>query len=432
MYGLNYLKSKLNQRHARVIERYKYYEMKKEMDDFSILDSPKLQNLKEVLGWCTKSVDCIADRVRFHGFLNDNFDMESIYDMNNRDILFDSAILGALVSSCDFIYISNDETGFPRLRVIDGSNATGVIDPITYMLKEGYAVLERDEYNRPTLEAYFVPGATYFYQNGALVSTIENVARYPLLVPIIHRPDAIRPFGHSRISRACMNIQQSALRTLKRSEVSAEFYSFPQKYIVGLSEDAEFDPKGAAMAAFLGLTKDEDGQSPTVGQFSQQSMAPYADQLKMLASVFAGETGLTLDDLGFSTDNPTSEEAIIASHENLRLVAVKAQRSFATGFINAGYLAACVRDDIDYDRSLVYRTKVQWEPIFQPNASMLGAIGDAIFKIEQAVPGAVSSELLFDLTGIDVGKAPSDVQKLLNSNNQAENETLNEGGGENA
>lgn len=429
MYGLNYLKSKLNQRHERVIERYKYYEMKKEMDDFSILDSPKLQNLKEVLGWCTKSVDCIADRVRFHGFSNDNFDMESIYDMNNRDILFDSAILGALISSCDFIYISNDETGFPRLQVIDGSNATGIIDPITYMLKEGYAVLERDEYKRPTLEAYFVPGATEFYQNGVLVSTIENVAKYPLLVPIIHRPDAIRPFGHSRISRACMNIQQSALRTLKRSEVSAEFYSFPQKYIVGLSEDAEFDPKGAAMSAMLGLTKDEDGQSPSVGQFTQQSMAPYADQLKMLASVFAGETGLTLDDLGFSTDNPTSEEAIIASHENLRLAAVKAQRSFATGFINAGYLASCIRDDIAYERSLVYRTKVQWEPIFQPNASMLGAIGDAIFKIEQAVPGAVSSDLLFDLTGIDTGKAPSDVQKLLSSN---QDETLNEGGGENA
>ena len=58
---------------------------------------------------------------------------------------------------------------------------------------------------------------------------------------------------------------------------------------------------------------------------------------------------------------------------------------------------------------------------------MLGAIGDAIFKIEQAVPGAVSSDLLFDLTGIDTGKAPSDVQKLLNSNqSQNENENLEE------
>ena len=32
-------------------------------------------------------------------------------------------------------------------------------------------------------------------------------------------------------------------------------------------------------------------------------------------AAFAGETGLTLDDLGFVTDNPSSEGAIIAAHE---------------------------------------------------------------------------------------------------------------------
>ncbi len=55
-------------------------------------------------------------------------------------------------------------------------------------------------------------------------------------------------------------------------------------------------------------------------------MAPYVEQLKMLASLFAGETGLTLDDLGFSTENPSSVEAIKAQHENLRLKARKAQK----------------------------------------------------------------------------------------------------------
>lgn len=52
----------------------------------------------------------------------------------------------------------------------------------------------------------------------------------------------------------------------------------------------------------------------------------------MFAGLFAGETGLTLDDLGFVTDNPSSAEAIKASHENLRLIARKAQRTFGTGF----------------------------------------------------------------------------------------------------
>ena len=63
----------------------------------------------------------------------------------------------------------------------------------------------------------------------------------------------------------------------------------------------------------LQFTKDEDGDKPTVGQFTQQSMSPYTEQLRTFAALFAGETGLTLDDLGFVTDNPSSAEAIKAT-----------------------------------------------------------------------------------------------------------------------
>ena len=72
------------------------------------------------------------------------------------------------------------------------------------------------------------------------------------------------------------------------------------------------------MASFLDIGKDENGDKPSVGQFQQQSMTPYTEQLKTIASIFAGETGLTLDDLGFSLSNPSSSESIKASHENLR------------------------------------------------------------------------------------------------------------------
>lgn len=100
-------------------------------------------------------------------------------------------------------------------------------------------------------------------------------------------------------------------------------------------------------------------------------MAPYTEQLKALASMFAGETGLTIDDLGFSTANPSSSEAIKASHENLRLTARKAQRTFSTGFLNAGYLAASVRDNLEYDRRAFANTKALWQPIFEPDAASL-------------------------------------------------------------
>lgn len=400
--GIGYLRAKLAQKRTRVLMRYRYYEMKNAVRDFGLVTPPAFRAFNETLGWCGKAVDALADRLAFREFRDDNFELNGIYQMNNADVLFDSAVLSAMIASCSFIYISPDENGFPRLQVIDGGNATGVLDPITGLLLEGYAVLQRSDTGAPVLEAYFIPGRTEYHQKGrGTIRTDKNDAPYPLLVPIIYRPDAARPFGHSRISRACMGIVQGALRTLKRSEISAEFYSFPQKYVLGLSADADpLDSWRATLSSMLQFTKDEDGDKPTVGQFTQQSMSPYTEQLRTFAALFAGETGLTLDDLGFVTDNPSSAEAIKASHENLRLAARKAQRTFGSGFLNAGYLAACVRDRYPYKREQLYLTRAVWEPVFEPDAATLSAIGDGVGKINGALPGYFGANNLRDLTGI--------------------------------
>lgn len=403
------MRAKLARKSVRVCERYKFYEMKDKHSAPAITVPEKLRlQYLSTFGWCAKAVDSLADRLQFRGFADDNFDLMEIFNMNNPDVLFDSAVLGALISSCDFIYISKDEDGYPKLQVIDGANATGTIDQVTGLLKEGYAVLDRDDNGAPLIEAYFEPfKTTFYYADEDVVDEHPHKVPYPLLVPIIYRPDAKRPFGHSRISRACMYLQRAAKNTLERSEISAEFYSFPQKYILGLSNDAEnFDTWKATISSMLDLRYDEEtGTTPTVGQFTQQSMSPYTEQLRTIASVFAGETGLTLDDLGFASQNPSSAEAIKASHENLRLTARKAQRTFGSGFLNAGYLAACLRDDYPFLRRQFYLSKPLWEPIFEPDMAALGLIGDGVQKINTAVPGYFTEENLRDLTGIPSMKA---------------------------
>lgn len=402
MYGKAYLKNKLSAKQGRVSTRYEYYSMKNHVNNISQALPQQFRWLRHSLGWCAKTVDSVADRLIFRGVKNDNFDMQQIFNMNNPDIFFDSAIISALISSCCFIYISPGEDGFPRLQVIDGYNATGIIDPITGLLTEGYAVISRDEYGNPDIEAYFTADSTIYSYKGQPDVVVENKAPYPLLVPIVYKPDAKRPFGRSRITRAEMSIMQSALRTLRRAEVSGEFYSYPQRYLLGLSDDVEIDDKWqAAMTAMLTISRDEDGNTPTAGQFPQQSMTPYVEQLRMLAALFAGESGLTMDDLGFVSDNPSSSEAIKASHENLRLAAKKAQRTFGSGFLNVGYLAACVRDEYSYKRQQVYLTKPCWEPIFEPDAATLSSIGDGAIKVNQAVPGYFTADNLRDLTGIE-------------------------------
>ena len=410
--GIDYLRNKLSYKKARADLRYEYYEMKNIVFDFGISTPPELKWRMGALGWCGRAVDSLADRLVFRKFEHDAYDFNGIYDDNNKDVLTDSATLAALISACSFIYITTDEDGAPRMRVIDGRHATGIIDPITNMLKEGYAVLEFDEHDRPLTEAYFIPGMTAIYEKGRLVDAVNNDAPYPLLVPVINRPDAVRPFGHSRISRACMSIMNSAIRTVKRSEIAAEFFSYPQKYVLGMSEDAEeMDKWQATMSSMLRIDKDEDGDRPVVGQFQAASMTPHGDMLRMLAGLFGGETGLTLDDLGFPSANPSSAEAIKASHETLRLSARKAQRDIGLGLVNAGYLAACVRDKRSYARQEVSQVVPKWEPIFEPDNSALTVIGDAIAKINNAVPGYIDRETLRELTGIE-GAAVSTVDIL--------------------
>lgn len=400
--GIQFLKDRLTKKRIRIGTRYLYYEMKNETFDFGISSPPELRWWNSCVGWCAKGVDALADRLDFYGFKDDVFGLNEIYSANNKDVLFPSGILGALIAACSFIYVSEDETGFPRLEIVNADDATGIINPSTGLLNEGYAVLERNAAKQPVMEAYFTHEGTYYYQNGKLVDAREYRIKEPLLVPLIFKPDAKRPFGHSRISRACMSYVSSAIRTIKRSEISAEFFSFPQKWVTGVDADAEkIDKWSAAMSALMKFTLNEDGQDHVkLGQFSQQSMTPHVDQFKMFASLFAGEVGLTLDDLGFPQSNPSSYDAIKASHENLRLTAKAAHKSFNVGILNAGYLAACIRDNYDYTRQQITVTTPMWLPPFQADVSMLGSIGDAIQKINSSLPDYLTEEKILEMTGI--------------------------------
>lgn len=416
-YGIEYLKRKLSQKSTRVQLRYRYYEMKEKHTDKGLLIPPWMKdNYRATVGWCAKGVDSLADRLVFNGFENDYYGAMQIFNLNNSDILFDSAIKESLIGSCSFVHVTHGEgeEKTPRLSVLTAKDATGIMDEQAMLLKEGYAVLDRDKNGRPILEAYFTPEGTQYFEYGEPTVFEENPARYPLLVPVPFKPDSQRPFGHSRISRSCMYYQRFAETTMERAEVSAEFYSFPQKYVTGLDPDADpLDAWKASISAMLRFDKDEEGDRPTIGQFTQQSMSPYTEQLRMAAAMFSGETGLTLDDLGFPTDNPSSAEAIKAAHETLRQIVRKAQKTYGVAFANVGYIAASVRDNNPYARTLVADIKPLWQPAFEPDAAMLSAIGDGAIKINQAVPNYFDKETLRKLTGIETSDEPVGLEEAV-------------------
>ena len=66
--GMAYLRRKLELKRSRVLTRYKYYEMKNAVKDFGMVTPPEFRTFSEVLGWCGKAVDSLADRLIFREF----------------------------------------------------------------------------------------------------------------------------------------------------------------------------------------------------------------------------------------------------------------------------------------------------------------------------------------------------------------------------
>lgn len=400
--GIGYLKNKLSSKKSWVKTRYDYYEQENLRWNPSPTMPAKFVNAYETqLGWCAKAVDSLANRLTFAGFDHDDFELWEIFQQNNKDIFFDSAIRSALISACCFIYISEGDDGYPRLQVIDGSNATGIIDPITNLLKEGYAILDTDADGNITVDAYFTPEYTEI--NNIQLNTssrIKNDTGYTLLVPIINMPIADKPFGRSRISKGMMNIEDKARWIVTDMAVAGEFDTLPKVFILGTSQDSDIDSLKATCTSLLEISKDEDGDKPTATQLTQGSMNPLEAALKNYVQMFAGQSGLTTDDLGFKTENPSSAESIKAAHGDLERLVDKTQDIFGSGFLNVGLVAACLRDQYSYNRRVLYQTVPVWKPAFVMDNSAIATLGDGIIKINQAVPEAIGKKTIERMTGI--------------------------------
>ena len=400
--GIEAMRARLTAKRPRCALRYRFYEQKAAGRSFDLLIPEDMRWVKPVLGWSTKAVDSVIKKLAFDRFEDDVLAINEIFSMNNRDIFLYNAMLSALITACSFVYISPGRDGYPRLQVIDGTNATGELDPIENRLTEGYAILARDEYGRVKTEAYFTAEETVIIEGGdeSRAVHIPNPAGYPLLVPVINKPDAKRPFGHSRITRACMEHQMAAFRTLKLSEVSAAFYSNPQKYVSGLEPNADFNGKRATVASFVRFDRDENGEKPTTGQYTAQTMSPYNERLRTLASMFACETDLTLNDLGFYEANPATAESIDAAHDELYGTIEQIQRLFGPCLLNVGMTAACLRDKQPYERYVLRYTEPTWFPAARTRPSTLGAVGDAVYKLNEAAPGFIGADNMKKLTGL--------------------------------
>lgn len=361
----------------RNMMRSVYFDGKAPLKDLGISLPPQLRDMEVVLGWPEKAVRTLAHRNVFDGFVHpeqveDPFGLAGILVDNDFDLELPQAIVSAYKHACSFLTVTRGDvqSGDPDVLILPRSAewSSAIWDKRRRRVSAALAVTASDDAGEPTAFTVYLPDVVIMCTRGkgGLWSTDRRSSRVGevLVEPLRFDPQLDRPFGRSRITRAVMSITDRGLRTVARSEVGAEFFTAPQRYVLGADEDAwSGTNKWKAIAGrFLALTRDENGDVPSVGQFPQMTMQPHMDQLRSIAAQFASETSLDLSQLGIVQDNPSSAEAIYAAKEPLIIEARAANRVFGASLVKVAQKAVMLRDGLTGPTDELRRLSVKWTP----------------------------------------------------------------------
>lgn len=407
-------------------EKYCYFNANQNVVDLGISMPKNFRGLKPGVGWASRAVNTLSDRINFDGFANDKVGVNDLLDNTGAFTVFGKAKSDALIAGCAFIAVLPTEDSV-KLLPFTAVEATGTIDQRTGLLDNGLAVLRWYQYDPaganargwskvglvPQDYAVFTKDYTAYFINQQLAWITVNPTKRPLLHVITHRQSADRPFGKSRISNTVRRIIDEVGRLKVRYEIAAEFYSTPQRYVNGLA-DGSVD--NATLEAALGkiwtITKDEDGEKPEIGQLAQMSINQFSDQKKDLARDFCAETALTLRNLGYETANPTSAESLSAMSDDLLLEAQACQTEFGREFREIAISARMVIDKTDSIPSGLRAIEAAWKPVFQIDVA---SAGDAAYKLIQAMPELAGTTTLYRMLGMNVREAEELAEKSRNA-----------------
>lgn len=339
---LNMLRAQLRAKLPRNALRAAYYDGKNAVHSIGISTPPSMARLLWVLGWSAKAVDVLNRRCKLEGLVVPGkkpddlagIGLTDLWDANQLDLEAPQAGVSSLIHAASFLITTMGDTraGEPPVLITtrDAMTGTGRWDTRRRGLSSFLSLTDTDDEGKATDLVLYLPGQviTITRRDGRWETVGKVAHRYGVPVePLVYRPRLGRPFGSSRISRAVMSLHDSAIRTVIRSEVTAELYSVPQRILLGADESAFTNADGTVKTAWQailgrvwGIPDDPDSDNPRadVKEFKAAAQTPHVDQLRAWAQLFAGETSIPLASLGISGEaNPTSEGAYQAGREDL-------------------------------------------------------------------------------------------------------------------
>lgn len=396
--------------------RSAYMDGKHVLDRLPPSSPPYLGQLRTVLGWPAKAVEMLARRIRLDGFdygQNDLFGIDGLLDANDYFALASQAQVSALVHSTVFATVTRGGEGEPDAVIshVSALNGTGQWDERRREFKNFLAV-NSWPHNEDAGVGFRTSGAFTLFVDHEVVTVVDGqvVSRVlsPVRLPVVqmaYKPRLDRPFGSSRISRPVMSITDSAVRTIIRSEGTADFYGVPWFVIFGPDESA-FQNGGwqMIMNRINVIPDNEDALAGNtradVKQFSQGSQQPHVDQLQVLAGLFAGETNIPVSSLGvgLSQANPTSGESYLASREDLIAEAEDAQANWSTPHRRVAQWVWQVANDARVVPAELEQVRPVWR---DTRFTSRAAAADATVKLVGAFPWMAGSDTVIETLGFD-------------------------------
>lgn len=350
--------STLSRLHSRVVgfqgrnkKLSAYAEAEHTVERLGFSIPPQMQHFSAVIGWPLKSCEVLSSRLVPAGFsmperteLLD--DLESVFADNYMVFMERQAIDASIRHGVAFTFTTRGDVakGEPEVLVTVSTamSASCELDPRSRLVTAALEVLGGPRVN------LYLPGRVLLCVRRPQGWFVEDEFRTGhnrvACTPYVHGASIEKPLGRSRITKPLMAYTDMGVRTLLRQEVSAEFFSAPRIIALGGGKEILEDGEGkgrsgleALIGAVWGIPDEEDDLTGErhridVQQLSQMSMQPHSDQLRLIAQMASGETGIPVSYLGVVQDgNPTSAEAIYANEVDLVRIALGQQPSLGMG-----------------------------------------------------------------------------------------------------
>lgn len=395
-------------------KRSLYHDAKQVVQHLGIAIPPALQTVETVIEWPATAVEALENRIDLDGFVipgasTADLGIDQIVDDNMLMLESVQAHTSALKYGPAFLAVMAGDSGEPDvlMRTLSATSTTGLWDANRRRLSAVMSITGSDNVGLKEFILYLPDVVITATREGSvwrLERAPHSLGRCPVsLLPFKPSPES--PFGRSRITQGVMTTTDRAVRTLLRMEVSAEFYSAPQRYILGADASAFQDANGntlpgwaALVSSMLAIGRDEDtGDLPTVGQFPQLTMQPHMDMVRSDAAVFAGMTKIPVNMLGIIHDNPASDAAMHTAYLALNKEAERAHIPFGYGWVDAMKMAVEIRDGAAAAAALT-GLRAKWR---NPATPTKGEASKAV--VEQVEAGILppDSEVTLEQLGYD-------------------------------